>query len=391
MALGVIVLKRYVSVGVVLLILVGLMWTIYSRGILGPPQIGIAMVKQGDLQQGIFGVGTVEALRAYTIGPTQAGRVLSVLVDQGQAVKAGQVLGRIDPVDLEQRINGADMARQRSQIAMQVAEVKVREAASRNDFALVNAKRYSQLLANQAISKEVAEAKINEATIAQAILEEAQLGLQGTRRDMEKAEAEHVALRKQLENLTLIAPADGIIVSREAEPGSTVVAGQAVLRMVDPGSLWVRARIDQTRSGKIMVGQTAKMVLRSRQEEIISGKVARIEALGDSVAEEKVVGIAFNEIPVNLSLGELAEVTIELPPVKGALIVPSAAVKRANNQYGVWRVVDGKTRFYPVKIGVQSLDGNTQVIDGLSLGDPVIAYSPVDLKEGMKVRAGGEL
>ena len=88
-------------------------------------------------------------------------------------------------------------------------------------------------------------------------------------------------------------------------------------------------------------------------------------------------------------LGELAEVTIRLEKIPRALVVPTAAVKRVEQRPGVWQVADGRTRFRPVTLGLQTLDGRSQAIDGLESGDAVIVYSTAELREGMKVRVEG--
>jgi RND family efflux transporter MFP subunit len=165
------------------------------------------------------------------------------------------------------------------------------------------------------------------------------------------------------------------------------VAGQSVFHIIDPQTLWVRTRIDQSRFYGITVGQSASIVLRSRQDAPLAGKVARLEVQGDNVTEERFVNVVFNDLPGIIPLGELAEVTIDLPPVPDALVVPTAAVKRLNKQNGVWLVDSGRLCFQPVTIGAQTLDGQTQIISGLNPGDAVVVYSPKQLAEGMRIRA----
>jgi HlyD family secretion protein len=148
----------------------------------------------------------------------------------------------------------------------------------------------------------------------------------------------------------------------------------------------VRARIDQAQAGGLAVGQAVKIVLRSRQGEMFPGKVARIEIQGDSVTEERLVHVAFDAVPANPTLGELAEVTVALPAAQGVLFVPTAAIRQVGQQQGVWRVADGKARFQPVRSGVATLDGQTRIVSGLQAGDEVIVYSAVDLTQGLRVR-----
>lgn len=365
----------------------GAAFFLYAKGPLGPTKVTIAQAHKADLKPAVFGIGTVESRLAYTVGPVQAGRLLSVAVDQGDSVKAGQVLGKIDPIDLEAKWQSAAAAVARAQNVIASNEAQVRDAYSRNVLAQTNHKRYQELLAAQAISFELADARQQEANSAQAAYDSVQAALLVARKDVVKAMADQEAIEKQRANLELISPVNGIVVSRDAEPGATVVAGQSVFHLVDPATIWVRTRIDQSRFYGISPGQPAAVVLRSGKNTPLSGTVLRLEVQGDSVTEERFVDVGFSDLGGKLPLGELAEVTIALPPVSDVLVVPTAAVKRLNKQDGVWLAAEGRLHFQPVTIGVQTLDGDTQIQDGLAPGDAVLIYTPKLPAEGMRVRA----
>lgn len=378
--------KQSIGIICILAIVAGAGWFLFTKGPLGPTKVTVTKAHNENLKPSVFGIGTVEARLSYAIGPTQAGRVLTVLADQGDTVQAGQILGEIDPVDLDQRLLSASAAVAKAQSAMAASEAQVRDAYSRNNLAQTNAKRYSDLLSAQAISQELADTKQNEASASQAALDAAQASLATAREEISRSISDRDAIMILRTNFQLISPAQGIIVSRDAEPGTTVVAGQSVFHLIDPQTLWVRTRIDQSRFYGIAVGQSAAIVLRSRPDAPISGRVTRLEVQGDNVTEERFVNVSFNELPSIIPLGELAEVTIDLPPVNNALVVPTAAVKRLNKQDGVWIADNGRLKFQPITIGAQSLDGKTQIIAGLSTDDAVVVYNPKPLTDGMKVR-----
>ena len=371
-------------VAVLLLLFIG--WLLYTKGPLGPPKVTVATAQKQSFQAGVFGIGTVDARLTYAIGPTQAGRVLRVFADQGDRVPVGKVLGEMDPVDLEQKGSAASASVSKAQSALLVAEAQVRDATSRRNLTRASASRYNSLFAANAISHELVDVKNNEANAAQASYESALAALESARGEIIRATAEYTALVNQRNNLQLISPVNGLVVSRDAEPGATVVAGQSVFRLIDPTTLWVRTRIDQARFQGISVGQPASIVLRSNPEQRLSGKVARLEVQADNVTEERFVNVVFNEAPGILPLGELAEVTIEFPVVPNALVVPAAAVKKQGKQNGVWMVEGGRLRFQPVEIGVQSLDGKIQILKGVNPNDTVVVYSQQLLNEGLKVR-----
>jgi HlyD family secretion protein len=379
--------KLYAAFAGLALLGAAVLWFAFERGPLASIAVEIAVVEETQLSDSVFGIGTVDARYAYAIGPTQAGRVLRVHVDHGDTVTVGQLLAEIDPVDLEQRLASAASAFARAQSAILVARAQQREARSRQGIAEANAARYADLVSKKFVSREAAEIRANEADVARAASEAADAALQAAQRDAERAVQDRRALERQLANLKLTSPVDGLVMSREAEPGTTVVAGQAVVRVIDPRSVWVRARIDQSRAGALQPGLRAEIVLRSARGTAIPGRVARVEIQNDAVSEERIVAVDF-EAAAPMSIGELAEVTIHRKRLSPALAVPSAAVKRRGDEQGVWQFVEGRTHFRVVRTGLQTLDGMTQLIDGLAAGDEVIIYSGARLREGMKVRLG---
>ncbi|HRY16500.1 MAG TPA: HlyD family efflux transporter periplasmic adaptor subunit, partial [Candidatus Competibacteraceae bacterium] len=177
-------------------------------------------------------------------------------------------------------------------------------------------------------------------------------------------------------NLRLIAPADGRVVSRQAEPGTTVVAGQPVMEMVDPGSLWINVRFDQLNASGLQSGLSGHIALRSQGDRVLTGRVLRVEPLADSVTEEILAKVAFDAVPALLpAIGELAEVTVALPALPSGPSIPNAAIQRIEGQVGVWQVIRGDLHFTPITLGIADLDGQVQVREGLKDGDQIVVYS----------------
>ena len=371
---------RRVGLSLLGLALAGAFGLVVARsGPLAPIRVTVATVAPGAIAPALFGIGTVEARKSYLIGPTAAGRVARVLVDVGDAVKAGQLLAEMEPVDLDPRIAALDAAIARADNAVAAARAQGQDAQARKDLAALNAARYVDLGARHFVSPSAVEAREQERISAQAVMHAAQANLAGAGQDIARLKAERDGLRRQRDNLRLVAPADGIVTARDAENGSTLVAGQSLVKLVDPASLWVRVRLDQARSGGLAVGLPATIVLRSAPAAPLPGKVVRVELLSDSVTEERVAQVAFDRLPVGLSLGELAEVTLQLPATAAAFLLPNAAIKRRGGQAGVWLARDGALRFAPLQLGVASLDGQVQVLGGLQAGDQVVVHSEKEI------------
>ncbi len=369
-----------------LLLLGALGFVVAKSGPLAPIRVTMAKVEQGTVAPSLFGIGTVEARRAYLIGPTVAGRVQRVLVDVGDSVRAGQLLAEMDPVDLDQRVTALDAGLARARSAVAVARAQQHDAASKRELAAINARRYAELGAQKFVSQSVVDAKLQEEQSARAALEAATAALEGARQDIERQEAERQGLRRQRANVRLLAPSDGVVSAREAEPGSTVVAGQAVLRLVDPASLWLRVRFDQGRSEGLAEGLPARVVLRSQPQTSLPGKVARVELVSDAITEERIAQVTFDAPPAGVSIGELAEITLDLPTTAPSPVVSNASLKRLGEQTGVWLIDDGRPRFVTVKTGARGLDGRVQILDGLKVGGEVVVYSERELAAASRVK-----
>lgn len=381
------IFSRRVTLGLLALLLVGTLLTVMLRsGPLAPTRVTVTQVAEGRISPALFGIGTVEARRAYLIGPTAPGRVLKVLVDVGDSVKAGQLLAEMDPVDLEQRLAALQASAARAASAQAAAQAQLHDAMARKELARTNARRNVELADKNFISAGALESRLQEQTSAEATVQAAQANLDGARQELVRLQAEQAGLRQQRNSVRLLAPIDGVVTAREAEAGSTVIAGQAVLRLVDPASLWVKARFDQGRSAGLASGLPASIVLRSNPALPLSGKVARLELLSDSVAEERVAQITFDPLPAGVTVGELAEVTLQLGTTVPSLVLPNASIKRRGEQTGVWRLGLDGLQFVAVRLGVSGLDGRVQVLDGLTAGDQVVVYSEKALTQGARFR-----
>jgi HlyD family secretion protein len=360
-------------------------WVVLTQGPLAPVKVTIEKVSIGDLGNGVFGIGTVKAKRSYNLAPTMTSRVKSVLVDQGDGVVAGQVLAEMDPVDLDDKLAGSQRVVEKTAKAIQAGEAQVSEAQSRLKTISATVTRYQELREGGFVSQEMFDAKLHEKNAAATALAAASANLAIARDEHSRAQADARGIGKARAQTRLISPINGVVAVRLAEPGSTVVGGQVVIQVVDPNSLWVETRIPQQQAGLVRVGQVAEVVLRSQAHSPVAGKVARIDMVSDAVTEERIVNVSLSK--ANASIGEYAEVTLKLPDLNDVRSISSAAVKRVNKVSGVWVLQKGDVVFKPVKIGFSTMDGRTQILDGLKDGDEVIVYSQQAMREGLKVKA----
>jgi len=372
--------RGWTMAAVLVPLLVLFAWVAFRSGPLASTNVTVAQVETRRIAPAMFGIGTVEARYTQKVGPTAAGRVTMVAVDVGDMVKAGQLLAQIDPIDLDQRIDAAAGGTARSAALEQAAAALIADATARVALARSQAERTEQLKKSGWVTNALVDQRRQELAAAQAGLVAAQANRGAAAMDSSRLGAERAALVEQRSNLRLVAPHAGLVVRRAVEPGTTVVAGQSVVEIIDPAQLWINARFDQTQSAGLAAGLPVRIALRSRPDAPISGTIERVEPMADALTEEVLAKARFTVTGTLPSIGELAEVTVALPAGAATLAVPNAAVHRVDGATGVWVIRDGDLDFVTVKLGVQDLGGWVQVLAGLAAGDRIVVHSAKALK-----------
>lgn len=361
---------------VVVPLLALLIYVALRSGPLAAIPVTVTTAESRSIAPALFGIGTVEARFTYRIGPTVAGRIKRVEVQVGDRVQAGQLLGEMDPVDLDDRIAAQDAALKRSGSVVLAAEALVREAFARKSYAENQASRYEQLLKVRAVSEEAVEGKLQERQVTVASFATARANLDAARQESARIRAERGGLIQQRANLRLIAPVRGLVAARNVDPGTTVVAGQSVVEVIDPASLWINVRFDQLRVSGLRAGLPVQIVLRSQEGIRFAGRVLRLEPMADAVTEETLAKVIFDALPKRLPpVGELAEVTVAMSALPETPVLPNASVQRVAGRLGVWLIEEDKLRFAPIKVGATDLDGRVQILEGIKAGERVVAYS----------------
>lgn len=365
----------------------GLVYVALRSGPLAPVAVTVATVAEAVLTPARFGIGTVEARHSYRIGPTAAGRISRVAVDVGDRVAAGDLLAEIDPVDLEARVAAQRATVARAGASLRGAEARRRDADARLVYARAQERRANSLVIDGVVSRDAFEARQQELAVTDSGVAIAVADLEAARQESTRAGSELDALLAQRANLRLVAPVDAVVSSRDAEPGTTLVAGQSVVQLIDPGSLWLNVRFEQLQAAGLRPGLPATVLLRSLGTRPVAGAVERIEPLADAITEETLVKVAFDAVPEPPPpVGELAEVTVALASAPSGPVVPNAALHVVDGELGVWRFVDGDIRFAPVVVGEADLEGRVRIVDGLAAGDRIVVHSQRELAPASRVR-----
>lgn len=147
-------------------------------------------------------------------------------------------------------------------------------------------------------ARRAAESKLLNAQITESSRSASQANLHVARQELARIKADLNSLKEQQGNLVLRTPAAGLVTLR-AEPGTTVVSGQTILEIIDPATIWVNA-FDQADVTALKAGQSARIIVRSQQNQPYAGTLTRIEPKADAVTEETLAKVSFNKLPLTL-------------------------------------------------------------------------------------------
>jgi HlyD family secretion protein len=347
--------------------------------------VPIAVAASGTAPLRVIGPGTVQARVPVTVSARIASTVAQVLVDVGDSVRTGQPLVELDDRDLGARrgvVGGQQEALRRN---TEGAHAGLAKAQADLELARSKQRRDLELQAQGFVSQAVVDASNAAAQSAAAAVDAARATVAVREADARTLVQEARYADVQLSHTHVLAPMDGMVVQRLVEAGSPAAPGTPLLKLVDPASLWVATRVDESVVARVRPGLPA--TIRMRSGEVLGGKVARIARQSDAATRELDVFVSFDAVPQRVALDQEAEVVITVGEDRGILVPVAALTRDGSGQAGVLVVVDGRTRFQPVKTGAAD-ERQVVVREGLAGGETVVAVAD-GVKPNVRVRAAG--
>jgi RND family efflux transporter MFP subunit len=342
--------------------------------------------QKGDLKISRFGIGEVGAKDIYDVGFQTGGKLLEVLKEEGDHVSKGELLARIDPVDLPQKLKEADASLKRATLDKKALVEDQRGVQAKYELALKSYRRYRKLLKQGFVSQAEFDKISSDYNDAKAKLDSIKSRVSASDAVIEQLKESIEGIKKRLEILNIYSPVDGKITWKEAEAGESVPPAKPLFKIVDPKTLWVTTYIDERLSGAVKVGQSASILLRSHPDHPFKGRVVRIESMSDPITQEREVDVAFAEIPEPYYLLEQAEVTIDTGTLKDLWIVPLRYFATYKERRGIWIKQDGKAHFVVPKIAAKN-EKYAGVKEGVDARMEIILPDPTKkpLSEGMRI------
>ncbi|HIJ90899.1 MAG: efflux RND transporter periplasmic adaptor subunit [Desulfobulbaceae bacterium] len=356
--------------------------------VFGPPKVQVVRLTPQDLVTQIYGNGTVEAKVMINIAGKITARLAEVSVDQGDLVKRGQVLAKLDATELQAQAKQAAATAEKAAATIAMEQANLQKAQAGLLLAEKNSKRFNALAAKELVSAQEAEQYETAFLVAREEAARAAAALNSAGREKNAATAALAASRSRLDDTLIVAPEEGVIIRRELEPGATVTAGLPIFLLANPETVWVKANVDESLLTGVTPGQPATISLRSAPGEKFPGRVARLAWESDRVTESLEVDVAFTPALKNFHLGEQAEVLITANAKQGAMSLPTSVLVTKGNQRGVWTVIGNRLQFRKVVTGLEN-NHFVEITSGLTDQDAIAIAAPERLQkfsEGQKVR-----
>ncbi|HEX2208472.1 MAG TPA: efflux RND transporter periplasmic adaptor subunit [Longimicrobium sp.] len=327
--------------------------------VIGPENVYVAQVE--EIAGGPAISGSLAAEREARVNAEAGGVVQGVYAEKGQAVRAGQVLARIDDPALQTQVISAQSS--------------VRSAEQAVTLAARNVERNQTLEAAGAVATRDLETARNQLAAAQAQLAGARAQLANAQKMQAKA--------------TVTAPIRGVVSDRPVSAGSVVSMGAPLFVIVDPGSMQLEGSVPAVELGAVKVGAPVRFTVTGYPGQTFTGTVARINPAADPVTRQVPVIVSIPNAQGTLVSGLFAEGRIRNETRQG-IMVPATAVDERGVQPTVMRVTSGRAERVAVTLGVRDPDTDrVEIVSGIAAGDTLLIGAAVGTTPGTPVQIGG--
>ena len=320
----------------------------------------VLVIQPRDLRQTLPLSGSLRAVNQAAVKARVAGEVREVLVREGEAVKAGQLLIKMDASDYQARL--------------EQAKGSLMAARGQLDMAGKARDNNKALLSKGFISQNAFDNAASQYDIAQANVESAKGALD--------------VAKKALSDTVITAPISGLISSRSVQPGEKVSADNRLLDVIDLRQMEMEAAVPTSDIMRITPGQEVQVRVEGMNQPL-PGKVARINPATQAGSRSIMVYIQIDNPQGLLRVGMFGEAQLTLAKKSGALSVPQSAIQTEAGNPVVYTIENGKLALRQVTLGIRGDDGQgnaVEVVKGLENGAQVVKNNLGNLRVGTAVR-----
>ena len=345
-----------------------------------PPSVTVTTVEKKQLSERLFVNGSVTPVEEVSVGADVAGLIVTELAtDVGDRVKAGQVLARLDTASLKTQLAQIVAQEAQSAAAVAQAEAQILDAEIGVKQARDQWERADSLAKSGVASTATRDNATNAYDSAKAKLNTAKQGLVAAKAQGGLVAAQKTQVEVQIDKAEVKAPADGLILARNAQLGA-VVSGAAgpLFRIAKDGAYEVVANVSETALLKLAPDMKAVLKLTGVTDDI-KGKVRRVDPEINAASRLGKVRVWIEADP-RVRPGAFAEVEI-ITAERESLAVASSSLIYSGKQSFLQIVKDGVVETRPVKIGIRS-GKLVEISEGAALGDEVIERAGTFIANG---------
>lgn len=318
----------------------------------------IAVVTSGLLESGPTVSGAIAPEREAAVRAQVGGSVLQTLADQGQGVRAGQTLARIEAGGLQD--------------VFLSARAGVTAAANTADIARRELARAEKLLAAGAIAERDIEQARRSAWAANAALADARARL--------------ATAQKQVSNTIVTAPIAGVVSERAVSAGDVVQPGAALFTVVDPRSMRLEASVPAEQLNQVRLGATVTFTVNGYPGRTFTGRVTRVNPTADPATRQVRIVISIPNAEGRLVGGLFATGRLASESRTG-MVVPVTAVDARSSTPAVLRIKTGKVERVAVQLGLRDeASERVEIQSGIQVGDTLLLGAAQGISPGTVVR-----
>lgn len=329
------------------------------------------LTKRGTILAEVMGTGTLEARVQTTISPKISGRIRDILVDQGETVEAGQTLLRLDDDELTQQVAVAQAGIGTALASLERLKADVTRAEAVKDQAVRRHTRTLSLSEKKATTEDALDEAVESLAIAEAGVSHAEAALVEGEQQLAAARKTMGYHNARLDDTTIVAPFDGLVVQRRRDPGDVLVPGSDVLTLISTDELWISAWIDETEMARLKPRQSARVIFRSEPDRAWPGEVIRLGRQADKETREFIVDVQVKELPKNWAVGQRAEVYVQVERKENVVVLPVKLLVRSDEKSGVYVLNGDKAEWRDVTCGLRDAE-SIEIIVGLAADESVI-------------------
>ena len=318
----------------------------------------LVTVRSNALVSGPAITGSVLPERRADLRAEISAVVLQVLKENGDSVRQGDLLVRLDDTAIRDSLTSAEAA---ARAASQAYEQAARQ------FARMTTLRTSGM-------------------VSAVALEDAEIRRNNAQSDLAAAKTRAAQARQQLQRTSARAPFDGVVSDRKVSAGDTAQIGKELLKVIDPRSMRFEGLVSADHIGQIKAGQLVTFRVNGYGEQTFNGKIRRVNPTANATTRQVEVLVDFTDPKQQPALAGLyAEGRIETQSSQGLTIAASAVV-REGDKTSAWRVQNNTLQKVPLVIGERDpRSGNFVLTSGLAQGDTLLRHPSATLKAGQKV------